>query len=153
MNAISSTAERVTLHTTDEVNLKIRNAAELRVVWAAQGGRPAIDRRLQELDQEWDIERYLETGAASISLLGVALGTTEDRRWFVLPAVVAGFLLQHAVQGWCPPLPVLRRAGVRTTDEINEERYALKALRGDFADVTTGSDASAIKQALQAARH
>lgn len=153
MNAISSTVERVTLHTAEEVNLKIRNAAELRVVWAAQGGRAAIDRRLEELDQEWDIERCLETAAASISLLGVALGTTEDRRWLVLPAVVAGFLLQHAVQGWCPPLPVLRRAGVRTTDEINEERYALKALRGDFADVTTGSDASAIKQALRAARH
>lgn len=153
MNAISSTAERVTRHTDGEVNRRIRNATEMRIVWAAQGGRSAVDRRLQELDREWDVERCLETGAASISLLGVALGTTEDRKWFLLPAVVAGFLLQHAVQGWCPPLPVFRRLGVRTADEINEERYALKALRGDFVDVTTGSDASSIKQALQAARH
>jgi hypothetical protein len=29
-------------------------------------------------------------------------------------------------------LPVLRRLGIRTADEINKERYALKALRGDF---------------------
>jgi hypothetical protein len=43
------------------------------------------------------------------------------------------FLVQHAVQGWCPPLVVLRRRGVRTRREIEEERYALKALRGDFS--------------------
>jgi len=30
---------------------------------------------------------------------------------------------------------VFRRLGVRTADEIAEERYALKALRGDFDDV------------------
>jgi len=42
---------------------------------------------------------------------------------------VAAFLLQHAVQGWCPPLPVFRRLGVRTADEINDERVALKAVR------------------------
>ena len=46
--------------------------------------------------------------------------------------MVGGFLLQHAVQGWCPPVPVFRRLGVRTQTEIDEERYALKALRGDF---------------------
>jgi hypothetical protein len=38
----------------------------------------------------------------------------------------------HAVQGWCPPVPVLRRLGFRTASEIDHERYALKALRGDF---------------------
>ncbi len=49
-----------------------------------------------------------------------------------LPAIVTGFLFQHAIQGWCPPLPVLRRRGFRTAEEINQERYALKALGGDF---------------------
>jgi hypothetical protein len=44
-------------------------------------------------------------------------------------------LLQHAVQGWCPPIPILRRLGFRTADEINRERYALKALRGDFDSI------------------
>lgn len=53
-----------------------------------------------------------------------------------MPAVVAGFLLQHALQGWCPPLPVFRRLGFRTQAEIERERYALKALRGDFDKVT-----------------
>ena len=45
------------------------------------------------------------------------------------------FLLQHALQGWCPPLPLFRRLGVRTAREIARERYALQALRGDFDDV------------------
>ena len=49
-----------------------------------------------------------------------------------LPALVTAFLFQHAIQGWCPPLPILRRMGYRTMREIDIERTALKALRGDF---------------------
>jgi hypothetical protein len=30
------------------------------------------------------------------------------------------------VQGWCPPIPILRRLAFRTTYEIEEERQALK---------------------------
>ena len=80
------------------------------------------------------------------------LGVFRDRRWFLLPGAVAGFLLQHAVQGWCPPLPVLRRLGVRTADEINQERFALKALRGDFA-TGAGSIGATADEVLQAVRH
>ena len=54
--------------------------------------------------------------------MGVALGTTSDRRWFALPALVTLFLFQHAIQGWCPPVPILRRLGFRTSYEIEEER-------------------------------
>jgi hypothetical protein len=60
------------------------------------------------------------------------LGALVDRRFLALPAAVFGFFFQHATQGWCPPLPVFRRMGVRTRREINKEKYALKALRGDF---------------------
>jgi hypothetical protein len=49
-----------------------------------------------------------------------------DRRFLALPAAVLGFLLQHAVQGWCPPVPVLRRLGFRTQTEIEDERHALE---------------------------
>jgi hypothetical protein len=45
---------------------------------------------------------------------------------------VSGFLLRHAIEGWCPPVTFLRRSGVRTRMEIEQERYALKILRGDF---------------------
>jgi hypothetical protein len=46
--------------------------------------------------------------------------------------VVNGFLLQHSLQGWCPPLAIFRRLGVRTAAEIEYERSMLKANRGDF---------------------
>jgi len=105
-----------------------------------------IRQRLRELDEEWDIERAIEANASSLALAGVALGATGDRRWLLLPALVTGFLLQHAVQGWCPPVPVLRRLGFRTAYEIEEERTALKALRGDFKEMD-GDAEKAIKAA------
>jgi hypothetical protein len=94
--------------------------------------RDEIERRLMELDNEWDVERMIECNAAALALTGTVLAITHDRRFLILPAAVTAFLLQHALQGWCPPIPILRRLGFRTADEINRERYALKALRGDF---------------------
>lgn len=151
-----TTTERVSSHTARHVNEEIRRQAEERVDRVAKGGPDAIDARLAELDVEWDIERTLEANAASVSLVGIALGAFVDRRWFMLPAVVAGFLLQHAIQGWCPPISVFRRVGIRTETEINHERYALKALRGDFEGVDAAralDSAGKARQAFRAARH
>jgi F0F1-type ATP synthase assembly protein I len=131
---IPSTVARVPQQTAEHVNERIRRQTEESVARLAARGSAAIDRRLADLDREWDIERTLEANAATAVLVGSALGALMDRRFFALPAVVGGFLLQHAVQGWCPPLPLFRRAGVRTAAEIDYERYALKALRGDFAN-------------------
>jgi hypothetical protein len=132
-----STVERVPRHTAEHVNEQIRRETEQRVARCAADGWEAIDRRLVELDREWDIERALEANAATASLVGLTLGATVNKGWFIFPAVVAGFLLQHSVQGWCPPLPVLRRLGFRTQPEIDYERYALKSLRGDFRSLPT----------------
>lgn len=100
-----------------------------------------IAARIRELDREWDIERRLQMNAAALALTGTVLGAFVNRRWLILPAVVASFLMQHAVQGWCPPLPFFRRFGVRTRPEIDREKYALKALRGDFDDAGTANKA------------
>jgi hypothetical protein len=134
---LPATTRRVIDHTDADINEAIRRRTEMSIAEAIAAGPAGIDRRLAELDHEWDIERALEANAASISLLGLALGALGNRAFFVLPAVVAGFLLQHALQGWCPPVPVMRRLGVRTQTEIEQERYALKLLRGDFKDVAT----------------
>jgi hypothetical protein len=134
------TTERVPQNTAEDVNQQIRRQTEQTVAECIRKGPAAIERRLAELDEEWDIERYLETMAPTFSLIGLALGATVNRRWLLLPAIVQTFFLQHALQGWCPPVPVLRRLGVRTCDEINQEKYALKALRGDFESVSTTPD-------------
>jgi hypothetical protein len=125
--------ERVSENTADSVNQRIQQETEASVAYYA-AHREEIDARLNQLEGEWDIERVLEANAAGIGFAGVMLGAFVDRRWLALPAAVTGFLMQHAVQGWCPPVPVFRRMGVRTMAEIDAERYALKVLRGDFGE-------------------
>ncbi|HEX6260329.1 MAG TPA: hypothetical protein VFZ51_06715 [Woeseiaceae bacterium] len=151
---LPETTERVARASAREINESILRETKDSVARCASGGPAAIQRRLDELDAEWDIERTLEANASSLVLIGLGLGTWVDRRFYLLPAVVAGFLLQHALQGWCPPLPVLRRLGVRTQSEIELERYALKALRGDFEETErfvdgTGTGVREVMQAVQ----
>jgi hypothetical protein len=123
---------RVIRHSPKSANLRIAHELGAAIAHYRNATPAEIDRRLRELDSEWDIERTLETNAAVVSLVGLALGAGVDRRFNILPAIVAGFLLQHALQGWCPPVEIFRRRGVRTTEEIEAERDALKYMRGDF---------------------
>ncbi|MGE5609661.1 MAG: DUF2892 domain-containing protein [Bacillota bacterium] len=135
MTAVPSTTDRVVLHTNQQVNEEIRRQTESRIAYFA-AHPDEIDHRLGELDEEWDIERTLERNAASVVLFGSFMSLLGGRKWLLLPMVASGFLLQHAVQGWCPPMGIFRRMGVRTAREIENERAALKALRGDFKSVT-----------------
>lgn len=132
---LPSTVARVPEHTAEHVNERIRHRMEERIARVAAAGPGAVAGRLRELDEEWDIERTLEANAATLTAVGSALALFVDRRFAVVPLVVGSFLLQHAVQGWCPPLPVFRRMGVRMQAEIEQERYALKAIRGNFDQV------------------
>jgi hypothetical protein len=125
--------DRVRAHTAPDVNARIDDEMRDRLFRASAWSDDAISARIEDLDREWDIERYLEVLAPTFSLTGIALAALHDRRWLLLPVTVLSFFIQHAVQGWCPPLALLRRQGVRTRREIDEERYALKALRGDFS--------------------
>ena len=143
-----TTADRVTRHTGDTVLRSIHEAMRHRIEYFAQHPEQ-IPRRLHELDAEWDVERCVETGSASLTLAGLLLGISASRKWLLLSIGVQGFFLQHALQGWCPPLPVLRRLGVRTAEEIAQERYALKALLGHFEGVSS-SEPSAASRASRA---
>jgi hypothetical protein len=129
---LPGTAERVERHTAPAINERIYREMRLRVAECYALSDEEIDARIRELEREWDIERTLEANAATVILTGLALGTFADRKWYLLSAAAAGFLLQHALQGWCPPLPLFRGRGVRTSKEIYEEITALRALRGDF---------------------
>ncbi|HTU64334.1 MAG TPA: hypothetical protein VMF52_00170 [Steroidobacteraceae bacterium] len=95
-----------------------------------------IDERIRELEKEWDVSRTFEAKAGLLSLAGIALGVAVDRRFLLVPVVVAGFLLQHSMTGWSPSLPLLRRLGIRTSAEIHQEIIALKIMRGDYLERT-----------------
>lgn len=140
---LPASRERVERATAPEVTGRIRHSTEANVARFEGSSPEAITQRLRELDREWDIERVLEANASGVILLSVLLGTAVNKKWFWLTGIAAGFLLQHAVQGWCPPLIPWRRAGVRTPAEIEEERTALKALRGDFQPTQQAEEAIA----------
>lgn len=125
-------SDRVRQHTAEDALQQIDAAARARLARYAQAPRAEVDARLRELDDEWDIERVLMVNAATLAGIGVLLGFFVSRWWLLLPLVVLTFLVQHALQGWCPPLAVFRRLGKRTRREIDAERTALKALAGDF---------------------
>ncbi|WP_243685307.1 hypothetical protein [Methanosarcina barkeri] len=74
----------------------------------------------------------MEIRVSTVSLIGIILGLKRSKIWLILPTIASAFLLQYAVQGWCPPVSILRGLGFRTRQEIDLEKYALKTLRGDF---------------------
>lgn len=124
---VGSGGDRVRNATADDVNARIDQGTAGNIARHSGDSETGRQQRIDELDAEWDIERALEVNAASLMIVGLAAGAFVDRRWLALPAVVGGFLLMHGLQGWCPPLPLLRRLGFRTRSEIDEERYALIA--------------------------
>jgi hypothetical protein len=145
---VPATETRVESDAEEEINRRIRRELEARVYYYAQ--RPEeIDARLDELDREWDVERLLETNAGALALLGLTLGSIH-RKWVLLSALAGAFVLQYGVQGWSPPVSVFRRLGIRTAAEICHERFALKALRGDFNDVNREGEQSAEDRARRA---
>ena len=151
MSETKTMENRVAMQSSDEANRHIRHETDENIKFYSQHPE-LIPGRLQELENEWDIERTLETNASTLSLLGILLGVFADRRFLILPALVAGFLLQHGLQGWCPPLPFFRQNGVRTKEEILRERNLLKAIQGDYDDLCTNADASPEERVNQAFR-
>src|SRR5262245_51442015 len=109
----ASETDRVRRNTSSTLLDRIDDKIEQNIRYYSTQPETAITERINELDQEWDIERYLETNASILALAGGVLGLTVNRKWLLLTCGVLGFLLQHAVSGWCPPVPVLRRLGIR----------------------------------------
>ena len=124
--------DRVRAVSPRKANERVDREMRERVARYAHRSRTELTARIHTLEREWDMERVLILNASCLMLVGLALGRQESPRWRLLPAAVATFLLQHALQGWCPPVLLLRQLGVRTRKEIDAERSAMKALRGDY---------------------
>jgi hypothetical protein len=125
--------DRVRQHSAAHVNARIDAEAAARVREVVEAGPAAIVRRISELDREWDVDRALMVNFAVVGGIAFAVGATRTLRrgrwsnWLTLLPVQLAFLLHHATRGWCPPLPVFRRIGFRTSKEIAREREALVA--------------------------
>lgn len=128
---LADTTERTELNTPPALERKFEKRLQENISRYTGADRQAIDRRLRELDREWNIERIIEAEAPTTIGLGIALGTLSNRKWFAVSALAASMVILHSLQGWYPLLPLFRRLGLRTQQEIEQERMALKVLRGD----------------------
>lgn len=121
----SDSGDRVRHSTSIATNQAIDHSTDLNISRYIGLDAERIERRIEALDREWDVERILEVNASLLAFTGLVLGVTRHPRWLALPAAVLPFLFLHGMQGWCPPLPVLRKLGVRTRGEIDREKYSL----------------------------
>ena len=132
-------ADQVQGSTSADQLKKIEQKIEANIRFYSMLPKIAISKRISELEREWSMERWLETNASGLAFSGIIMGLTVNRKWFALPFLVTGFLFLHAMHGWCPPVAILRKMGVRTRAEIDREKYALKVLRGDFESAASAA--------------
>ena len=126
MNSVETISfDRVRKSTSGRLNELIDLKTEISVEFYKDADKESIQQRIKELDKEWDIERTLQLNAAIFGLTGVILAATVNKRWLALPAIITSFLALHAIQGWCPPVPLFRKIGIRTQKEIEAEKHAL----------------------------
>jgi hypothetical protein len=136
--------DRVRDHSAHHVNRRIARTMNASVQHHIRQGRDAILKRLAELDREWDIDRVLMANFAVAGGVSFLLGLERSKPrffgygrrgsgWLYVFGAQLSFLLLHAGVGWCPPVAVWRRFGVRTKNEIEVERQMLSnALEGDI---------------------
>jgi hypothetical protein len=117
--------DRVRRYTASHVNARIDRLTWATILERVAAGRDAIVARLKELDREWDVDRVLMANFALLGAVTLELGRRYHPGWRHVFRAQQGFLLLHAIVGWCPPLPLFRRLGFRTDKEIAAERYAL----------------------------
>lgn len=103
-------------------------------------GPEAVSDRIRALDGEADLEGAVTAALAGLGTLGLVMGLFGARSfrlftWAALPA-----LLAFGLGKWFPPPALAARRGLRPRKEIEEERFALKALRGDFSQVSPPSE-------------
>ena len=141
MKIVNNQADPVRARTDPETLQKIDAAIDEKILYFSTQPKEVISERIAQLDREWDIERWLEINVASFALGSMVLGVGKNRLFLLVTGTVLGFLLLHSTQGWCPPVLLLRKMGVRTRSEIDREKFALKVMRGDFQDVASNPEA------------
>jgi hypothetical protein len=124
-------------HTTPIADTPRPDALASRLKQVIDGGPDAICERLAQLDREWTTGRASKATAGLMIVAGLALTAVFDPWWLILTAA-GGLLLLPYLFGRRSPLGyVFHQFGLRRGSEIEQEKVALKALRGDFQNLPT----------------
>jgi len=133
---LSTTAERVTANTAPEYRQQFEQQLRDNIAGYMLADRQTLDQRLEALNGEWNIERVIELEAPTMIALGVILGLTAGRKWFGLSVFAASLVILHNTQGWYPLMRPFQRMGLRSQNDIEQERLALRVLRKDHLAYT-----------------
>jgi hypothetical protein len=114
-----------------------QDTLEKRLACLADAGPQAITDRLNEIESEWSAGRMTKATLGVIVLAGLALAVTVNVWWLLLPAVSGLLLLQYLFGRMSWLGATFRELGFRPGAEIDQEKFALKALRGDFRNLPT----------------
>jgi len=110
---------------------------EKRLAGLADAGSHAITDRLGQLDREWSAGRMTKATIGLLIVVGLGLTGLAGPWWLALPAVGGLFLLQYLFSRTSWLGATFQEMGFRSGAEIDQEKFALRALRGDFKHLPT----------------
>jgi hypothetical protein len=108
-----------------------------RLAKIAANGPAAIDQRLHELECEWTTGRLVKASSGVLLIAGLALAAFVSPWWLILPAIAGVVLAQYLFFCRSVFTDLFAAAGFRSGAEIENERIALRILRGDFRHLPT----------------
>jgi len=113
------------------------NPLEESLASVVEAGHEAIDARIAHLDSEWSVGRMVKATTGVLILGGLGLSVFVNP-WFAIVPAVGGLMLAQSLyspKNWLGQL--FAGMGFRRSCEIDHERMALKAIRGDFRHLPT----------------
>ncbi len=116
---------------------KLEAALECRLKKVIEGGPLAICERLAELESEWTAGRAAKASTGVFIVTGLVLALTVSLLWLILP-IIGGAVMFQYIFGRKSLIGELYHAlGFRSGSEIEQEKMALRVLRGDFVLLPT----------------
>ncbi len=122
---------------TPKIPVKPATALQDRLAACAAEGHGAIDARLEQLEAEWTAGRMVKATLGVVILAGFTLATLHDPYWLILPGIAGVLLLQYVFFRGGVLAQLFGCMGYRGGKEIDDERFALRTLRGDFRNLPT----------------
>ncbi len=125
---MSTTEENISLERSNKVDVYTQENIN-----HYYNNKSRIDNRLRQLEKEMSIEQIFQLHDAAHVTVGLLLSVaTRKQKWLILPMLIAIVQSLQAATGQRLGTTLLRNYGFRTKADIDKEKYALKALRGDF---------------------